>query len=110
MKRREGFTLVEIMIVVAIIGLLAGIAIPAFSVARRKSLDRARELNVRQLNHAVQQWAMESLYTDDMQIDESLFNYINGGLEGLSVGGNPVPITNITSMSIGHKFTVSDLY
>ncbi len=102
--------MVEIMIAVAIIGLLAAISIPAMSVARQKSLARTKELNARQLNHAVQEWAMASLHTDDVQIDETILSYIDGGLSGLRVGGQEVPLTNITSKTVGHKFTGADLY
>ena len=57
--RKAGFTLVEIMIVVAIIGLLAAIAIPNFIKARTTSQANACINNLRQMDGAVQQWALE---------------------------------------------------
>src|SRR5213592_4692432 len=59
-SRAAGFTLVEIMIVVAIIGLLAAIAIPNFVRARTTSQMNACINNLRQMDGAVQQYALEN--------------------------------------------------
>jgi type IV pilus assembly protein PilA len=56
----KGFTLVEIMIVVVIIGLLAAMAIPAFQKVRQSSQDKAVLNNVRQLSGASDQYFLEN--------------------------------------------------
>lgn len=59
-NRKAGFTLVEIMIVVAIIGLLAAIAIPNFVRARETAQQNACINNLRQIDGAMEQYALEN--------------------------------------------------
>lgn len=79
--RKSGFTLVEIMIVVAIIGLLAAIAIPNFVKARDKAQKNACIANLKQLDSATEQWALENKKktgdnTTASEIDQYLKNSV----------------------------------
>src|SRR3954453_13069393 len=72
--RRAGFTLVEIMIVVAIIALLAAIAIPNFVKARGNSQKSACIANLKQMDGAKATWAMEQKKANsDSPADSDLF-------------------------------------
>jgi prepilin-type N-terminal cleavage/methylation domain-containing protein len=59
-SRKSGFTLVEIMIVVSLIGLLLAIAIPNFVRARSISNQATCISNLRQIRHAIVQWGLET--------------------------------------------------
>ena len=57
---RKGFTLVEIMIVVLIIGILLAIAVPNFIKARESSRTKSCIANLKQIEAAKEQWAMDT--------------------------------------------------
>jgi len=59
-KRQKGFTLIEIMIVVLIIAILLAIAIPNFLRARETSRAKSCQGNLRQIETAKEQWAMDT--------------------------------------------------
>jgi prepilin-type N-terminal cleavage/methylation domain-containing protein len=74
LKSKAGFTLVEIMIVVAIIGLLAAIAIPNFVKARTASQKNACIANLKQMDGAKATWALENKkVSSDTPGDTDLF-------------------------------------
>src|SRR6185503_8841811 len=60
-RGHRGFTLVEIMIVVLIIGILLAIAVPNFVKARESSRQKACSANLKQIEAAKEQWAMDTM-------------------------------------------------
>ena len=79
-NKTSGFTLVEIMIVVAIIGLLAAIAIPNFVRARQTSQANACINNLRLIDGAKQQWALEAKKTStSVAVEADLLPYLGRG-------------------------------
>ena len=79
-KNRGGFTLVEIMIVVAIIALLASIAVPSFLRARKRSQATRIKDEARLVDGAVDQYAIEFNLKPGDEIDaESLESYFKNG-------------------------------
>jgi prepilin-type N-terminal cleavage/methylation domain-containing protein len=110
-NRKSGFTLVEIMIVVAIIGLLAAIAIPNFVKARGTAQKNACINNLRQIDGAKEQWALETKQVQGATCATTdIDNYIKGGVPTSCPGGGAYtvgavgtpPVCNLAS-SAGHS-------
>lgn len=98
-KTSKGFTLVEIMIVVTIIGLLVAIAVPNFLQARETSRSRACIANLREIDTAKQQYMLDknsNTFASAMSSDPAL-----GGLVGSYVRSLP-------KCPIGGTYTTGD--
>ena len=106
------FTLVEIMIVVAIIGLLAALAIPGFVKARKQSQGRRILNDARQMDAAVDQWALETGQTDGAAINTTgaasylktpwkTTDLLNNAFTLGNVGTGQISIATNTKSSLG---------
>lgn len=95
MKKRS-FTLVEIMIVVAIIGLLAAIAVPNFVRSRNASRANVCIQNLRQMDHSKEQYAIENNAGEGSAVaDADITPYIKGGAVPTCPAGGTYTLGNI---------------
>jgi prepilin-type N-terminal cleavage/methylation domain-containing protein len=96
-KTRKGFTLVEIMIVVLIIGILLAIAVPNFIKARESSRAKSCVANLKQIDSAKEQWAMDN-------------NKQNGATVAITdLVGTTAYIKNNPTCSSGGSYTVGNV-
>jgi type II secretory pathway pseudopilin PulG len=89
------------MIVVAIIGLLAALAIPAFVKARKQSQGRRILNDCRQMDSAINQWALETGQTDGNTIDTvASQTYLKTTWNSVDLLGNAYALANVGSNQI----------
>ena len=96
MNKRSGFTLVEIMIVVAIIGLLAAIAIPSFIRARQNTQQSTCINNLRLIDGAKDQWALENGKSTDQAVEPAnIAPYLKQGVPTCPIGAGVYTISPV---------------
>jgi len=95
MRKKEAFTLVEIMIVVAIIGLLVAIAIPNFVRARRNARDRICQNNLRLIKHALEQYQIDENLDDGTAVSGVYTSVITGATDAYIEDTPLCPIADV---------------
>jgi len=104
-KSRGGFTLVEIMIVVAIIALLAAIAVPNFLRARKRSQATRILEDLRMIDSAIDQYAIETNKTSGAACNwTDVQAYLKKGSTLYNSGG-----TDLLGNSFGSGFSVDTI-
>jgi prepilin-type N-terminal cleavage/methylation domain-containing protein len=100
---RQGFTLVEIMIVVSIIGLLAALCIPNLLHARERSQTNTCIDNLRMIDGAQQQWALEHGKTGtSVAVASDLQPYLGRGTGQLPICPSDTQMTFSTSYTLNN--------
>lgn len=98
-KILSGFTLIEILIVVAIIGLIAAIGIPSFINSRQNAETNMKAINVAAVNAAKEQWAIiNNKAAGTAVVWTNISSYIGNSvtnLAGLTVGGSAININPV---------------
>jgi type IV pilus assembly protein PilA len=106
MRKNEGFTLIELMIVIAIIGILAAIAIPQFSAYRTRSYNSAAEADLRNAATAQEAYFVDNghyVSNPDPNLIGSTYGFYTSQNVTVSGAGGPSQYTMTSFHTSGNK-------
>ncbi len=97
--KKKGFTLVEVLVVVAIIGLLAAVGIPNLLNSQQGATEKIKEVNVSSVNAAKEQWAIFHNKAPGTAVTwANIEDYLGGNIDAqadLDVNGCSITINNV---------------
>lgn len=104
-KREDGFTLIEILVVILIIGILTAIAVPVFLNQRKKAQDSAMHSDIHQIKLVYQQYATSN---PNMTVyPDLLVDWKNVSTDG-NYNADPMGIKPLLKLTPGTRFHVFD--
>lgn len=113
-KSRRGFTIVEIMIVVAIVAVLMAMGIPNYLKARERARKETCIANLWQINEAIKQWVLENDIQEGASLtgsEDQVYSYIrfsrpvcpSGGTYTFGTVGQGAQVTCSKAQELGHE-------
>ena len=101
-NKQSGFTIVELLIVIVVIGILAGLVITTFSGIQQKARDTERETDIKALHGQLEAfWAQKGYYPSLTDMNTASNAFVTANLKGLDLGALKDPKGASTALAAG---------
>ena len=99
-NKQSGFTIVELLIVIVVIGILAGLVITTFSGIQQKARDTERETDIKAIHGQIEAfWAQKGYYPSLADMNTAGFAFITANLKGLDQGALKDPKGTVSTLA-----------